>query len=42
MICSGKNGIPCVTGFSDVTSYIAAGDMVRVDGSPGIITVDKT
>ncbi len=41
-IIAREYGIPCVTGVSQVTSYITTGDMVTVDGYLGIITVDKT
>jgi pyruvate,water dikinase len=40
-IIAREYGIPCVTGVSQVTSYITTGDMVTVDGYLGIITVDK-
>ena len=40
-IIAREYGIPCVTGIPLATSRISTGDKVTVDGSLGIVTLDK-
>jgi pyruvate,water dikinase len=38
-IIAREYGLPCVTGIPDVTSLVQTGDLLRVDGYLGIVTV---
>jgi pyruvate,water dikinase len=40
-IIAREYGLPCVTGVPDVTTLIATGDRLAIDGFMGIVTVTR-
>jgi pyruvate,water dikinase len=40
-IIAREYGLPCVTGVPDITTLVATGDRLTVDGYLGIVTVSE-
>jgi phosphoenolpyruvate synthase/pyruvate phosphate dikinase len=40
-IIAREYGIPCVTGVTGATEFIASGNTVTVDGYLGLVTIDR-